>query len=271
MTVRGNGPIGTAGRVVRAGSWPREGPKGPGSEPFQLSAWVLPSPVLGERRVPVQGDPVDEAGAGRYPAELECRWTTRLGTTVHVRPIRADDAPRLLVFHRRLSPASVYRRHFFMHPELSEAEVEHFTRVDYVDRLALIAEDADELVAVGRYERSPDTAEAEVAFVVADAYQHLGIGTMLLDHLAYAARPNGISTFVATTLADNRNMVDVFLHSGFTVTTTSSHGVISVRLAIGSETASPAGRSTSTEPPTDGETAADPASGNQGPSALPSR
>jgi len=234
---------------------PGEGPNGPGPWTQQLATWDLLSTVVGERHGRVQGDPVDDAGGGRYPAELECRWTTRVGTIVDVRPIRADDAPRLLSFHRLLSPTSVYRRHFFMHPELSEAEVEHFTRVDYVDRLALVAENGDELVAVGRYERSPGTDEAEVAFVVADAYQHLGIGTMLLDHLAYAARPNGISTFVATTLADNRNMVDVFLHSGFTVTMTSSRGVISVRLALGS----------------DPEPVPDPASGNQGPSALPSR
>ncbi len=214
---------------------------------------------------------MDDAEVGRYPAELECRWTTRVGTTVHVRPIRADDASRLLIFHRQLSPASVYRRHFFMHPELSDAEVEHFTRVDYVDRLALIAEDADELVAVGRYERGPEATEAEVAFVVADAYQHLGIGTMLLDHLAHAARPNGISTFVATTLADNRNMVDVFLHSGFSVTTTSSHGVISVRLAISPEAGSPVDGSTSVESTADRGTASEQAPDNQGPSALPTR
>ena len=198
---------------------------------------------------------MDDAGVSRYPVELEREWTTRLGTIVRVRPIRPDDAPQLLLFHRQLSPSSVYRRHFFTHPELSPSEVAHFTQVDYLDRLALIAEDAGHMVAVGRYERSPGTTEAEVAFVVADAYQHLGIGTMLLDHLAYAARPNGISTFVATTLADNRNMVDVFLHSGFTVTMTSSRGVISVRLALGS----------------DPEPVPDPASGNQGPSALPSR
>ena len=176
---------------------------------------------------------MDDPGAGRYPAELECRWMTRIGSIVQVRPIRADDGPRLLAFHRQLSPSSVYRRHFFVHPELSEAETEYFSRVDYLDRLALIAEDSGRLIAVGRYDRSPGTAEAEVAFVVADAYQHLGIGTMLLDHLADAARPVGITTFIASTLADNRTMLDVFLHSGFPVTTSSSGSVVGVRVSIG--------------------------------------
>jgi GNAT superfamily N-acetyltransferase len=195
---------------------------------------------------------VDDAGVSRYPVELEREWTTRLGTIVRVRPIRPDDAPQLLLFHRQLSPSSVYRRHFFTHPELSPSEVAHFTQVDYLDRLALIAEDAGHMVAVGRYERSPGTTEAEVAFVVADAYQHLGIGTMLLDRLAAAARPAGIATFIASTLADNRSMVAVFLHSGFGVTTASSEGVISVRMAIGAD---------DTGAPAD----------DQGPSALPVR
>jgi GNAT superfamily N-acetyltransferase len=192
---------------------------------------------------------MDGAGTGRYPVELESRWTTRLGTTVQVRPIKADDAARLLVFHRRLAPGSVYRRHFFVHPELSPAEGEHFACVDYLDRLALIVEDHGELIAVGRYDRIPGTPEAEVAFVVADAHQHLGIGSMLLDRLAAAARPIGIATFIASTLADNRTMVDVFLHSGFPTTMDSSHGVVAVRMAIAPDSL--------------------PVSGEQGPMALP--
>ena len=97
-------------------------------------------------------------------------------------------------------------------------EVERFTRVDYVNRLALVAEDNSGLVAVARYDRTPGTAEAEVAFVVADQYQHHGIGTLLLERLAAAAWQRGITAFVATTLAENREMLQVFADSVFQVT-----------------------------------------------------
>jgi Acetyltransferase (GNAT) family len=137
--------------------------------------------------------------------------------------------------------------------------------------LALIAEDSGRLIAVGRYDRSPGTAEAEVAFVVADAYQHLGIGTMLLDHLADAARPVGIATFVASTLAENRAMVDVFLHSGFPVATSSSHGLVSVRVSIGPDHPRGAGRSSGAELSECPQADLMPVPGNQGPSALPGR
>ena len=75
---------------------------------------------------------------------------------VGLRPIRSDDAAGLVAFHARLSPRSVYRRFFFVHPVLSATEVERFTCVDRVDRVALVAEDGDRLVAVGRYDREAD-------------------------------------------------------------------------------------------------------------------
>jgi GNAT superfamily N-acetyltransferase len=182
--------------------------------------------------------PVDAAaehaarGANRYPFDLvhEIAWDGDL--TLLVRPIRPDDAARLKEFHHRLSTRSTYLRFFNVHPELSPREVEHFTCVDYQSRLALVVECDGGLVAVGRYERLAGSSEAEVAFVVADAFQHHGIGTLLLDELAAAAWARGITVFVATTLAENRSMLDVFRHSGFHVTSRWDHGAIMLRLSI---------------------------------------
>lgn len=151
---------------------------------------------------------------------------------VSLRPIRPDDAPQLIAFHRRLSPRSVYRRFFFAHPVLSAGEVERFTCVDSVDRLALVAEDGDELIAVGRYDRNPGSDEAEVAFVVADDHHHHGIATSLLVALATAAQRQGISTFVAYVLPENSEMLGVFRHSGFATSTTSDDGIITVRITL---------------------------------------
>jgi len=150
----------------------------------------------------------------------------------HLRPIRPDDGERLVEFHEHLSPQSIYRRFFFMHLRLSAAEVERFTHVDYVDRLALVVEHTGELIGVGRYERMSGTEEAEVAFVVADEFQHHGIGTILLEHLADAALGSGIKIFSAQTLADNHDMIDVFTKSGFHVTSSQDYGTVTVRFPI---------------------------------------
>jgi GNAT superfamily N-acetyltransferase len=169
-----------------------------------------------------------------YPAGLAGDRVTPDGRTVHLRPIRPDDHDRLIEFHRRLSPLSVYRRFFLAHPQLSQGEATRLTQVDYRSRLALVMVDDDRLLAVARYERIPGTTDAEVAFVVADELQHHGIGTMLLAQLAAAARRNGITAFVAQTLVDNHPMLAVFRGSGFPFTTTAEFDTVSVRLTIGS-------------------------------------
>ena len=183
------------------------------------------------------GRPGATVGSGSTPtpspSPLTCEVPTA-GGTVQVRPILPDDEDRLRQFHAQLSSRSVYLRYFFLHPELSEAEVHRLTHVDTVDRLALVATDRGRIVAVGRYDRLPGTGQAEVAFVVADEFQHQGIGTRLLAMLADAAVGNGISVLVAEALATNGGMIDMLLHSGFPLTSLRHDGTVQVRLLVGS-------------------------------------
>ncbi len=171
----------------------------------------------------------DPAG---YPHDLERDVAGDEGLRYRVRPIRPDDAARLVAFHRQLSPHSVYMRFFTFHPTLTGAEVARFTTVDYVDRLALVATVGDRLIAVGRFDRAPAATEAEVAFVVADEYQHHGIGSLLLDELARAAWQRGVEVFRADTLAENGAMLDVFRHAGFPVTSGIEYGTVTLRFPI---------------------------------------
>jgi GNAT superfamily N-acetyltransferase len=169
---------------------------------------------------------------GAYPSELAFDAVSAEQFHIRVRPIRRDDANGLVQFHDHLSDRSCYLRFFSLHRHLSYKEVDRFTRVDYRDRLALVAEHDGRLVAVGRYDRRPESAEAEVAFVVADDCQHHGIGSLLLDALADAARERGIETFVADTLEENLTMLGVFTHSGFPVTRRYEYGTVSLRFPI---------------------------------------
>ena len=151
---------------------------------------------------------------------------------MHVRPIQPADADALADFHGRLSAETVYLRFFSPHPELSEKELHRLTSVDHSDRVALVAELSDRLVGVARYERRPGTDEAEVAFVVADEHQGRGIGTALLEHLAAAARENGVTRFVADTLPQNVQMLAVFRAAGFDERTSCEEGVTHVEMVI---------------------------------------
>ena len=167
-----------------------------------------------------------------YPGYLARDVRSITGEILHLRPIRPSDAGLLVSFHSGLGADSIYRRYFSMHPVLSDAEVVHLTTVDYRDRFALIVEGEHGFVGVGRFDRIPNTSTAEVAFIVADAYQHQGIGLMLLYNLADAARPLGITTFTAETQADNRSMMGVFRASGFAVTSSMEDEVITATFPI---------------------------------------
>lgn len=171
-------------------------------------------------------------GDAAYPAEWETDVVLADGGTAHVRPIRPDDADRLVAMHGRLSPQSIYYRFFSPHPRLTPAEVAHFTTVDYVDRLALVLLLGDEIIGVARYDRPPGTDEAEVAFVVDDAHQRRGIATLLLEHLAIAATERGIARFTAVTLPDNRGMGTVFRQAGFNAKAGFADGVVEFTMVL---------------------------------------
>ena len=167
-----------------------------------------------------------------YPARYEADVVLSDGATVHVRPIRPDDGDGLVALHGRLSAETVYLRFFSPMPRLSPDLVRRFTHVDYEDRMALVAVLGDDLIGVARYDRLPTTRDAEVAFVVDDAHQGRGLGTILLEHLAVAARENGIERFVAETLPQNRRMLDVFRSAGFGDERTFADGVVAVSFHI---------------------------------------
>ncbi|MFP5327889.1 MAG: GNAT family N-acetyltransferase, partial [Acidimicrobiia bacterium] len=167
-----------------------------------------------------------------YPSGWAADVVLSDGGTAHLRPIRPDDASALVEFHSRLSSDTVYFRFFSPHPTLTNAEVERFTTVDYVDRMALVAELDEQIIGVARYDREDGTDEAEAAFVVADEHQGRGLGSLLLEHLAAAARAARIVRLTATVLPTNQKMLGVFRDAGFVRTSRFDEGVVSVVLDI---------------------------------------
>ena len=155
------------------------------------------------------------------------------GRAARVRSIRPSDADPLRDLHSRLSPETRLMRFFTPMPTLPDSLVERFVNVDSVDRVALVIELDEQLIAVGRYDRLTERPEeAEVAFVVDDRFQGEGIGSLLLEHLAVIALEQGIERFVAETMAGNEAMLRVFSSAGFEVTRRLSGGIFDVSFPI---------------------------------------
>jgi acetyltransferase len=164
----------------------------------------------------------DGAQPERYPSYVS-EFQARDGVRFTVRPIRPDDEPLMVDFHRHLSEETVYRRYFI--PLRLDVRVAHERLlkrclVDYHNEMALVASYLGEsgkpnLGAVARLIKIPGSNGAEVAFVVADQHQHHGLGTYLLDRIIDIARQEGIGALEAVVLTDNFSMRGLFRRAGF--------------------------------------------------------
>ncbi|MDN5775133.1 MAG: GNAT family N-acetyltransferase, partial [Brevibacterium aurantiacum] len=166
-----------------------------------------------------------------YPAEWEADVVLRDGGTAHLRPIVPADADALSRMHEAQSPESVYLRFFAPLPRLPKRDLERFVNVDHRDRVAMIMLVGSDIIGVGRFDKISETS-AEVAFNIADAHQGRGIGSILLEHLAAAARDLGLRRFTAEVLPQNRSMLQVFQAAGYEVSRGFDDGVVAVNFDI---------------------------------------
>jgi len=178
----------------------------------------------------------DDGARRGYPAHWEADVVLRDGVPAHLRPIAPSDADALQAFHVAQSERSVYLRFFAPMERLSAPDLERFTHVDHHDRVALVVVapgegDVERIIAVGRFDRVGGSS-AEVAFTVADAHQGRGLGSILLEHLAAAARELGIAEFTAEVLPQNGAMLAVFREAGFEVRQAYDDGLVAVRIDL---------------------------------------
>jgi RimJ/RimL family protein N-acetyltransferase len=143
--------------------------------------------------------------------------TLRDGTTISIRPVQPDDKDAIATGFDRLSEESRYRRFFSPLERLSGGDLAYLTEVDHRGHEALIAHsEAGEPLGVARYVRADDPRRAEVAVAVVDDWQGRGVATALLERLSDRAREEGIHTFTASVLTENRDAMDLMRSLGST-------------------------------------------------------
>ncbi len=174
---------------------------------------------------------------------LEQVAVLRNGASVRLRPIRPDDAPRLMALCDRLSPRTVYQR-FFSPRRLRAEEADAFANVDHRERVALVAEvDSGqelELIGVARYGLAEEAVTADIGLVVEDGWQGLGLGSMLLKEILQAGARQGIRHFRADVLTENRRALRLLARHTNIAQSTTSDGVTRITFS-GSETSGAGG------------------------------
>lgn len=167
-----------------------------------------------------------------YPAHLETDVVLRTGRTLHIRPVRHEDAAAMRAFFGGLSSDALYSR-FFHVLNVDAAVASAPVDVDHEDVVGLIGESGGAILGVAHYFRSKQHLDsAEVSFTVADRLHGAGVATQLLERLAEIARMHGIRKFDADVLAANQPMLDVFRSSGFEAKVGSREGVVHVTLSL---------------------------------------
>ena len=161
--------------------------------------------------------------------------TLRNGLAIRIRALRPDDGERIVEAFNKLEPETIYTRFFRYKKDVSEADLKMIREMDFEHRVALVAtliENGREIViASSSYSVYKDTT-AELAFVVEEDYQGLGIAGRLLRHLGIIAREQGITTFTAEVLFQNVAMLKVFKASGWPMTSTTEDGSVLISLAL---------------------------------------
>ena len=158
--------------------------------------------------------------------------------TLTIRAIRPDDKGLVIEGLKKVSAESLYRRFLSIRKELTAEDLKKVTEVDFVNVVALVAilekDGNEQIVGGGRYIRTSGQS-AEVAFLIGDTFQGLGIGSLLFRHLVAIARDSGITQFEADVLPSNEAMLKVFSRSGIPVTRTVTRESVQVLMDLAGE------------------------------------
>ncbi len=164
----------------------------------------------------------------RYPKEWELHKTMARGEKLFFRPIRATDETMLRSLFYSLSDETIYLRFFGPLKSFPHYRMQRFVNVDYIERMAIVAilrnGEKEDIIAVGRYNVDEKTNMAEVAFVIHDDWQNVGIGTFLLNYLIQIAKENEVTGFTANVLGTNRRMLHVFHNTGYNIESKFDYG-----------------------------------------------
>ncbi|MDZ8054353.1 MAG: bifunctional acetate--CoA ligase family protein/GNAT family N-acetyltransferase [Aulosira sp. ZfuVER01] len=172
----------------------------------------------------VREDQLPKLAIRPYPTQYITPWTLKDGTLITIRPIRPEDEPIAVQFHKTLSEQSVYFRYFHLMKLSQRIAHERMMRlcfIDYDREMALVADYKNpttgnhEILAVGRLSQSHGVREAEFALLVSDPYQRLGLGTEILRQLLHVGRNERIKRITADILPENVAMQRVCEKVGF--------------------------------------------------------
>ncbi len=154
-----------------------------------------------------------------YPKKYEMIWTLNDGQEVLLRPIKPEDEPLWLDMFQGFSEESIRYRFFEILRDTPHEVVVRYCNIDYDREIAIVAElvksTPRKILGVARISIESDGKNGEVAFIVRDQYQGVGLGTKLVDYVLDIAKDMGLEEIYAIVLQDNARAMDLMKKMGF--------------------------------------------------------
>ncbi|KJR41778.1 4-hydroxybutyrate coenzyme A transferase [Candidatus Magnetoovum chiemensis] len=172
---------------------------------------------------------------GHYPEELEALKYTKFGLNLLLRPVKISDEPLLKDFFLGLSDETIYRRFMASASYLSHDKLQTFAVIDYSKEMIILAvykqNDGNEIiVGIGQYSINETLHTADAAFAVRDDFQAKGIGSVLVEYLAFLAKKQGLLGFTADVFVNNYAMIALFERMDVNITKINEDGVYCMKM-----------------------------------------
>jgi len=177
--------------------------------------------VIDPKKVFTKFEPHQHLVITPYPTKYETLWRLRDGRTVILRPIKPEDEPLWEEMFQSFSEESIRYRFFQILKDTPHETRVRYCNIDYDREIAIVAELTEEgrkrILGVARVSIEPDGKTAEIAFIVADPWQGLGLGTKLVDYVLEICADMKLETIYAIMLPDNYRAMGLMKKMGFTV------------------------------------------------------
>jgi acetyltransferase len=157
-----------------------------------------------------------------YPRKYETVWRLRDGRDVLLRPIKPEDEPMWLEMFQNFSEESIRYRFFQIIKDTPHETRVRYCNIDYDREIAIVAELTEKwrrrILGVVRVGIEPDGKAGEIAFIVADPWQGLGLGTKLVDYAIEVCKDMKVESLYAIMLPDNYRAISLMKKMGFGIT-----------------------------------------------------
>jgi acetyltransferase len=177
--------------------------------------------VINEDRVCKKIEPHEHLIISPYPKKYELLWPLKNNQQVLLRPIKPEDEPMWLEMFQSLSEESIRYRFFQMLKDTPHEVRVRYCNIDYDREIAIVAEMVEngkrKILGVSRLSVESDEKSGEMAFLVSDYWQGLGLGTKMVDYVLDIAKEKGIEKVNSIILQDNYRALSLTKKMGFNI------------------------------------------------------